>query len=72
MLDYLTSILNNELEVLDVSRLRWTRDRLSLVGRCTNLIKCDVSGIGTTDSAVIALQSCLQEMYMYCAIRFET
>ena len=56
----ITSILNNELEVLDVSRLRWTRDRLSLVGRCTNLIKCDVSGIGTTDSAVIALQSCLR------------
>ena len=56
----ITDCLNKELEVLDVSQLRWTRDRLSLVGRCTNLIKCNVSGIGTTDSAIIALQSCLR------------
>ena len=38
----ITDCLNKELEVLDVSQLRWTRDRLSLVGRCTNLIKCNV------------------------------
>ena len=56
----ITSYLDSELEILDVSRLRWTRDRMALVGRCTNLIRCDMSGIDTTDSAVIALQSCLR------------
>lgn len=56
----ITDCMDEELETLDVSRLPWTLDRLALVGRCKNLLRCDISGIGATDSAVIALQQCLR------------
>ena len=50
--------LDNELEILDVSSLRWTRDKLAMVGKCQNLIRCDMSNIDTTDAAIIALKAC--------------
>lgn len=54
----ITSYMGTELEVLDVSSLSWTRDTLALVGKCKNLIRCNMSCIDVTDSAVIALKSC--------------